>query len=88
MVWILTPSIKMGIVTCGTILSLTANDEVFQGQLQDPGRKKGQSLLPKARGTGQDLTLKTGWYALVPITRRPAFSLSLYLSLTHTHTQL
>ena len=49
-VWILTQSIKMGIVTCGTILSLTADDEVFQGQLQDPGRKMGQSLLTEARG--------------------------------------
>ena len=52
MVWISTPSIKMGIVTCGTILSLTADDEVFQGQLQDPGYKMGQSLLREARGTG------------------------------------
>jgi len=44
-----------------------ADDEVDRGQLQDPEGKKGRSLLPKARGTGQDPTRKGGWCALVPL---------------------
>ena len=45
----------------------TADDEVDQRQLQDPESKKGRSLLPKARGTGQVPTRKGGWCALVPL---------------------
>ena len=43
--------------------SVTAGDEVDQGRLKDPGRKKGQRLLPEAGGPRQDPTQKTGWCA-------------------------
>ena len=45
--------------------SVTADDEVDRGQLKDPGRKKGQKLLPEAGGTRQDPTQKIGWCVLV-----------------------
>ena len=77
MVWVLTLSIKrMGIVTC----SLIADEEVYQGRLQDPRGEKGRRLLLEARGTGRGPTQKTGWF--------PFIILHMYMLIhIHTHTR-